>query len=630
MYQNKYYIVKKSGFYQDALVLYGLARLLDLIINTDRDEKIEIILRDRGIYYEIEIVDYTLTEIDVIQFCLNPRIGFDFIFQESKKGTNKPVHPETGKELNLNIIDIQKEWEKLKNQSSENSEKAQAVNPDFSIYALLSHFSIEFLAKEHEAGSKQGGMFTRTFLQLFLNRDKFANFIKAILTQFSEPLDFEKDQFNAIAFPKKNEKGEKITYFTLGKNHKIEDTTFNQLISPPASKGINCSKPRLTELSGDPNLLIEYLKLLGCFEGMYNIGGSADFDDYRIYVCEPKEIHLSMQRMVLRTFKKGFFSNSSIKGDILSELLYSKEIINHSEKLQNKLHFSFENIFSPKNYVNGFFVCHYMTIKKTPPKKHAPINLAFLKIPTFIDAETTEDANDWVDIIDELISITRSIKGSQKNEEVGNAIQGLDKLRTYISSSRIESFLDFQLWYSQYLMFAFNKKQQDPKWFVKTFKINTLNKLFKSTTMNDFKISEIISNEGFLKVAKAIRESTVRLQYQKKDQRKFGIRYGLAQTLQSKSKSHIDLTEFIGEFITLYNTETARYKENHPNEDPKTIRAMVKDSELTQLYQIIDSFPTNSKTIGALLASYGFALTGKEHVDQSEEPALNITEAKEQ
>jgi len=105
--------------------------------------------------------------------------------------------------------------------------------------------------------------------------------------------------------------------------------------------------------------------------------------------------------------------------------------------------------------VNGFFVCHYMTIKKSPPKKHAPINLAFLKIPTFIDAETTEDANDWVDIIDELISITRSIKGSQKNEEVGNAIQGLDKLRTYISSSRIESFLDFQLWYSQYLMFAF-------------------------------------------------------------------------------------------------------------------------------------------------------------------------------
>ena len=624
MYQNKYYIVKKSGFYQDILTLYGLARLLDLIINADRNEKIEIILRDNGLYYEVEMVNYALTEIDVIQFCINPRIGFDYIFQASKKGTNMPKHPETGKELDLNFIDIQKEWEKLKNQSSENSEKSQAVNPDFSIYALLSHFSIEFLARENEAGSTQGGMFTRTFLQLFLNRDKFITFIKAILTQFSKPLDFEKKQFNAIAFPKKNEKGEKIKYFTLGKNHNIEDTTFNQLISPPASKGINSNKPRLTELSGDPNLLIEYLKLLGCFEGMYNIGGSADFDDYRIYVCEPKEIHLSMQRMVLRAFKKGFFSNSSIKGDILSELLYSKEIINHSEHLREQLHFSFENIFSPKNYVNGFFVCHYMTIKKSPPKKHAPINLSYLKIPTFIDAQTIEEANDWVEIIDEFITITRSIKGSQKNEEAGSAIQGLDKLRTYISSSRIESFLDFQFWYSQYLMFAFNKKQQDPKWFVKTFRTNTLNKLFKNTTMSDFKISEIISNEGFQKVAYAIRKSTVTLQYTPKDQRKFEIRYGLAQTLQNKSKSSKDLAEFVGEFIATFNSETARYAEKTGT----VLRANIRKNELSLFYGLLDKYP--SKVVGALLASYGFALTEKEASKATTEDITIFAESTEE
>jgi|GEM_PF-3459531 len=616
MYQNKYYITKRSGFYQDALVLYGLARLLDLIINAERNEKIEIILKDNGIYYEIEIVDYSLTEDDVIKFCINPKIGFDYVFQESKKGTNMPKHPKTGEELNLNFIDIQKEWEKLKNQSSENSEKVQAVNPDFSIYALLSHFSIEFLAKEHDAGSTQGGMFTRTFLQLFLNQNKYEGFIKAILSQFSKPNVFDEQEFNAIAFPKRNDNNEKIKYYTLGKGHKIENTTFNQLISPPSSKGINSNKPRLTELSGDPNLLIEYLKVLGCFEGMYSIGGSADFDDYRVYVCEPKDIHLSMQRMVMKAFKKGFFSNSSIKGDILSELLFSKEIIKHSEELQEQFHFSFENIFSPKNYVSGFFVCHYMTIKKSPPKKHAPINLAYLKIPVFINAKTIGDANDWVEIINELISITRSIKGSQKNEEAGDAIQGLDKLRTYISSSRIESFLDFQFWYSQYLMFAFNKKQQDPKWFVKTFRTDTLNKLFKNMTMNNFKISEIISNEGFKKVAYAIRKSTVTLQYTPKDQRKFEIRYGLAQTLQNKSKSPTDMAEFIGEFIGIYNAETARNVEK----TGKILRANVKDNDLNQFYELLDKYP--SKVVGALLASYGFALTEKE---ASKTASENIT-----
>jgi len=53
---------------------------------------------------------------------------------------------------------------------------------------------------------------------------------------------------------------------------------------------------------------------------MYSIGGKSDFDDYRVYVCEPKEIYLSMQRIVLESFKKAYYSNSSIKGDILSEL----------------------------------------------------------------------------------------------------------------------------------------------------------------------------------------------------------------------------------------------------------------------------------------------------------------------
>ncbi|MBP8967089.1 MAG: hypothetical protein KBG33_06820 [Paludibacteraceae bacterium] len=624
MYKNKYYIAKKSGFYQDSLLLYGLARLLDLIINAERREKVEIILKDCGLYYEIELENYTINEQDIVKFCSNPRIGFDYIFQESKGGTKMPKHPKTGEKLNLNFIDIQKEWEKLKNQSSENTEKTQAVNPDFSIYALLSHFSIEFLTKEHDAGSTQGGMFTRTFLQIFLNQDKFENFIKAMLIQFSKPTLLDENKFNEIAFPLKIDKDKNIDYFTLSKGHTIFKTTYNQLISPTASKGINSNNLRLTELSGDPNLLIEYLKILGCFEGMFSIGGSADFDDYRIYVCEPKEIYLSMQRMVLKSFKKRFFSNSSIKGDILSILLYSKEIINHTEELQKQIHFGFESIFSPKNYVNGFYVCHFMTIKKSPPKKHAPINLAYLKIPTFIDAKTIEEANDWIEIIDELVTITRSIKGSQKNEEAGDAIQGLDKLRTYISSSRIESFLDFQFWYSQYLMFAFNKKQQDSKWFVKTFRTNTLNKLFKNMNMNEFKISEIISNEGFQKVAYAIRKSTVTLQYTPKDKRKFEIRYGLAQNLQNKSKSAADLAEFIGEFIATFNAETARYVEKTGT----VLRANIRDNELTQFYGLLDKYP--STVIGALLASYGFALTEKEATKTDDEISLTIDDTNEE
>lgn len=142
--------------------------------------------------------------------------------------------------------------------------------------------------------------------------------------------------------------------------------------------------------------------------------------------------------------------------------------------------------------------------------------------------------------------------------------------------------------------------------------------------MNEFKINEIISNEGFQKVAYAIRKSTVTLQYTPKDQRKFEIRYGLAQTLQNKSKSANDLAGFIGEFIAMFNAETARYAEK----SGKALRANIRENELNMFYGLLDRYP--SKVIGALLASYGFALSEKEANKDGSEEQLEIKESSEE
>jgi len=124
---------------------------------------------------------------------------------------------------------------------------------------------------------------------------------------------------------------------------------------------------------------------------------------------------------------------------------------------------------------------------------------------------------------------------------------------------------------------------------------------------NNFNLKEIIENNGFIAVANAIRKSTVTLQYTPKDARKYEIRYGIAQTLQNKSKSTKDFVEFVGEFISYYNAETARYKEKTGN----NFRSNVRENELTDFYLLLDKFP--SKLVGALLASYGFALTKKDN-----------------
>ena len=95
------------------------------------------------------------------------------------------------------------------------------------------------------------------------------------------------------------------------------------------------------------------------------------------------------------------------------------------------------------------------------------------------------------------------------------------------------------------------------------------------------------------------------------------------QTLQNKSKSATDLAEFVGEFIATFNAETARYAEK----TEKVLRANVRENELSQFYGLLDKYP--SKVVGALLASYGFALTEKEAAKANTEDILTSDELTE-
>ena len=129
----------------------------------------------------------------------------------------------------------------------------------------------------------------------------------------------------------------------------------------------------------------------------------------------------------------------------------------------------------------------------------------------------------------------------------------------------------------------------------------------------NLKLMEIIENKGFQAIAKAIRKSTVSLQYTPKEARQYDIRYGVASTLQTKSRSPEDLAAFIGQFVSTYNAETARYAEKNR----KSLRANVREDELNDFYSLLDKYP--SQLVGALLASYGFSLPKKDSLNQIDE-----------
>lgn len=632
MFQNQYIISKTSGFYQDVLEAYGFARFLDIILNRNiSDNKINITLKDEGSYYSINL-ENPLSEKDLESLPFD--VGFKYIFQETAKGTGKPKNM-----TDTNIFDIQNEWKIVKDfKSDEQNESQKKPDKNFNIYTLLSQFSVE-VSTINKAETKQTGMFTRTYLQLYYNQVYFIDFIKGLFHIYKNIENdtseiFEKIAFKEIFLKEDKKKTDKNTpakspYFVLGDNHKITKTTYNALLHPNMSKGNNATKLKLSEDNSEPNFLREYMKILGTFECMFSIGGNQKLDDYRVYVCNPKIIDINLQSNVISAFRKVFYTNSTIKGDIYSLLLFSKEIINYLE-LNNETLFDFD--WNPQNYIQGFYVCHFMTTKKSPPKKHSPINLCYLSLPNFMEVKTEEQAQNWKTIIDELLEISRSIKGASKDkttkqlkDEDGKSVIGLGLLRNFLSNSEIKYFLDFSFWYASYLMNSYERKARgENSLFIKPFKIETL-KLFYTNMdkENKLNLTEIITNEGFLAVASAIRNSTIRLQVKSRFQeahKRFDIKYGFAQELINKSKSKPDFIKFIGDFLAKYDSETAKHKEKNLN---IIFRPNIRKDDKDSFFSMVEKYSKSINVIGALLASYGFALEKFEDSNEDKLEKLN-------
>ena len=282
-------------------------------------------------------------------------------------------------------------------------------------------------------------------------------------------------------------------------------------------------------------------------------------------------------------FKKHLKSTTPIKLDILNSLDFTMKFIQTTPEYKGKI----------SKTIHGF----HSVYQKDLGQNKAVANISFINTPDFIEYSSKEGGLSWIEILQGQRNLISNI------EELGDSIQALQNYRNFLGSNSTNAlgyFNQFSTWYSGYLMQQLTKNNK----FVRTFKVEHLNKFYNYMDNN---LSEIIQNEGFKSISSAIRKSTVSLQYTPKDKRKFEIRYGLAQQLQNKSKSKTDLATFIGEFIGTYNSETGRNAEKNGG---KALRANVKDAELVMFYEILDKYP--ARLVGALLTSYGFALSVKE------------------
>lgn len=565
MYQE-FKINKQSGTYSETLEAFGVANLVNEIWQRSESKGVKVTIEDNELYYSVkankEITEDMLNKLSYFQI-------IKFIKKEDKQQIPVNILDYYDYPLQKGIVDDFKERFKVIDKNKElNKEQKKAAKKSLN-NERLSEFG-QKIDPEFDVYREIKGNPYASFLKLFENfhnhQSEFSVLVKEILNYYVEKKSDER------AFKLSDEK-----------------PTAQQLYNPNQGKGLNKAKANNASMGNlDSGWISETMKISGALSIMVcqyvKVGSGYDL---KIYVPEFNDILLHQAKSIMLDFKRNLKSTSPIKLDVINIMDLAIKFIQRTPDY---------NKGKIKNTIKGFLSVY----QKDLGQNKAVVNIAFINTPDFIKYHEKEQGHEWIEILEQQRSIISGI------EELGDAVQGLQAYRAFLGSlnhSALNNFNKFSYWYCSYLTQALSRE----KYYVKPFNLETLNKFY---TNMEPKLSEIIVNEGFKAVATAIRKSTVSLQYTPKDQRKFEIRYGLAQQLQNKSKSKEDLATFIGEFVGTYNAETARYAEKN---NGKAFRANVKDDELLKFYEILDKEP--ARLVGALLSSYGFALTSKEKVE---------------
>jgi len=390
---------------------------------------------------------------------------------------------------------------------------------------------------------------------------------------------------------------------------KAKDVTANQLTNPSQGKGVNSPK---TEWR-DPNnvkgfWLLEWLKTVGLFHGSYtriiaNPKDPRNAKDRKIYVLSPSKLGWSVHQQVMKHFRQAMSaSQTAIKMDVLVSLQYTQSFLKHYEEA--RVEDLGEDIFGepPADLVNGMQMAFYKNLGNSP----AVMNIASVNLPRWVAPHNPEQLTEFQTSLDEHISIVRNL-----DETRGEQFALLSKYRDFISGGDLDAFFEFTTSYSGFII-----SQKERKQYVRQFSIPTLEVIFMNTQPD---YTQIINSKGFKDIAYAIRQATVTAQYRKankdKYQVRYDVRYGLGQSIARKANYPADFLAELSKFLHEYNAETSqmyerlmsRHNGNIPDNVRKQTRRRVETSAIEEITKLLDLFGNDSKLICNMLVAFGYA-----------------------
>lgn len=612
MFQSNYFIEKSSNTFADNLAAFGLAFVLNAIV----DGRAKVRIEDKGYAFAV-ICDHAI-RVEWVEKCAF-FVGAPMLITIDSAMTKKQgkiVKAIKGTKLDLaelpesdgySLVDYQIEkqtkdeffaWVKGLSDDGKKKWREGKIHPPSSPHQYWEIF------RAVNPGALQSYNIP---LGIWWQAQKaFYALLKILLMMVaSVPNDFE---------------GAEKAWSALCKEKSLEKpkcVTANQLINPSQGKGVNNQKSEWR----DPNnvkgfWLLEWLKTVGLFYGAYtriiaNPNDPRKAKDRKTYVLSPLSLAWSEHQEVMQHFRQAMTkSETAIKTDVLVSLKYTWAFLKHYEEA--RVDDLSQDIFGnpPADLVKGMQMAFYKNLGNSP----AVMNIASLNLPKWVVPRNPQQLVNFQTSLDEHISIVRNL-----DETRGEQSGLLSNYRDFISGGDLGAFFEFTNAYSGFIM-----NQLERKKFARPFSIPTLEVLFMNS--EDKKYSEIMQNEGFRNIAYAIRHSTVKLQNAKKFRKPAtDIRYGLGQQLARKAAYPGDFLAELSEFLHLYNSENAQLREKNRN----PFRTDVRTEDMEEIVKLVDRF--GSKVVCNMLVAFGYASEAQtKRAPEGDEEELGEVQADEE
>ena len=593
MYQQTYFVDKQTGTFADVCSAYGLATILDELLQRALGERGSHTVRilDRGTTYAIELAPALQAEWVEDSSFFAP-ISFIKTVKTAEKMPEDIDNVDYEEEKR--VYDEYRESRRVLRQTMSRGVSANEKDhvlppkplPEYPVWQKINVMGA--LTAYNDATSIW-----------YANREHFAEILKLLLKlhqQTPNVVPACEQEWKAQLKSDKPKKGKSNNGIFIGKPSKIQ-LPMLQVFNPSTGKGQNATKANNLSMGQVKNFwLCEYLKMVGfyhCAVPRFVLAKQGELPkDRKTFALAPINITLEEHKAIFAKFRDVIGNRHAIKSDIFAALNYIDCFLQHCEA-EAGASLAVELLGrAPENFVAGLHTAFYKDLGSSS----AVMNLSFINLPRWMNTKDGGDVQTYRAVIKEHLNIVRSLE-----EERSEGYQLLQHYRDFLSAHDFTAFFEFTAQYPSYLLNALAKGN----FWVKPLSTTNLRRLLMSTQKE---LAPIIKSVGFQNIARAIRQSTVILQYraadakkQKKPKDPYDIRYGLGQELRRKANYPDEFIQALGDFLHTFNAENARVAEGLSQPWRKSVR----EDDITEIVQLIDQH--GPQTVCYLLLAFGYA-----------------------